>query len=352
MALDPQKLEAFIGRFAGDLAATLHASTVVIGDKLGLYRALAEGGPQTADELADRTGYRPQLVREWLNAQAASEYCEYDPAAERYSLSEEQAAALADESSPAFVAGGMLVAGSTHKDEERVRAAFTGTADLPWSEHAHDLFHGTDRFFRPGYVANLVTNWIPALEGVEDRLREGVRVADVGCGLGSSTILMAEAYPASRFWGFDYHRESIEAARKAAAAAGVADRVTFEVAGASDFPGSGYDLITVFDALHDMGDPVGAARHIREALTPDGTWLLVEPQAQDRVEDNLNLFGRIFYSASTSICVPNALSQGADDPLGAQAGEARLREVATQAGFSRFRRATETPFNQVLEARP
>jgi SAM-dependent methyltransferase len=352
MALDPQKLEAFIGKFAGDLATTLHATTVVIGDKLGLYRALAEGGPQTADELADRTGYRLPLVREWLNAQAASEYCEYDPAGERYWLTEEQAAALADESSPAFVAGGMLVASSTHQDEARVRDAFTGAADLPWTDHVHDLFHGTDRFFRPGYVANLVGNWIPALDGVEDKLRAGARVADVGCGLGSSTILMAEAYPASRFWGFDYHRESIESARKAAAAAGVADRVTFEVAGAGNFPGSGYDLIAVFDALHDMGDPVGAARHIRDALSPDGTWLLVEPQAGERVEDNLHVVGRIFYSASTAICVPNALSQGAEAPLGAQAGEARLREVAGQAGFGRFRRATETPFNQVLEIRP
>jgi SAM-dependent methyltransferase len=352
MAIDQSKVEAFVGRFAGDLGATLHAATVVLGDKLGLYAALAEGGPQTPAELAERTDCQPRLVEEWLNAQAASEYCEYDPASGRYWLSEEQAACLADPTSPAFVVGGMMVASSAHRDEDEVRQAFRGNGAVGWHAHHQDLFVGTERFFRPGYAANLVAQWIPALDGVEEKLRAGARVADVGCGHGASTILLAEAYPAARLWGFDYHDESIEAARKAAAEAGVSDRVQFEVASAADFPGTDYDLVGIFDALHDMGDPVGAARHIRQALADDGTLLLVEPQAGDRVSDNINPLGRIFYSASTFICVPNALSQNGGRALGAQAGEGRLRAVATAAGFTRFRRATETPFNVVLEARP
>jgi SAM-dependent methyltransferase len=354
MAIDPIKLDEFVGRFAGDLGATLHAATVVVGDKLGLYRALAEGGPQSAGQLAERTGFVPRLVEEWLNAQVASSYAEYDPATGRYHLTEEQAAALADETSPAFVVGGLRIAGSLHKDGDRVAAALRDERGFGWHEHHADLFTGTDRFFRPGYAANLVANWIPALDGVDAKLRAGAVVADIGCGYGSSTILMARAYPASRFRGSDSHAESIEAARDAAAAAGVADRVTFEVADAEDVGGAGYDLVCVFDALHDMGNPLGAARHIREVLADDGTWLLVEPQAGDRLEDNVNPVGRIFYSASTCICVPNAISQNGSGqrPLGAQAGEARLRDVVAAAGFTRFRRATETPFNVVLEARP
>lgn len=352
MTIDEAALNEFVGRFASDLAATLHAATVALGDKLGLYRALADGGPQTPGELAERTGHPERYLREWLSAQAASSYCHYDPATGRFHLDEVQAACLADDSAPTFLAGGMLVATSIAKDEERITEAFRTGSGVPWGDHHRDLFDGTLRFFRPGYVANLVDSWLPALDGVVDRLQAGARVADIGCGYGASTIIMAEAYPASTFAGFDPHGPSIEAARKAAADIGVADRVHFEVASAQDFPGSGYDLACIFDALHDMGDPVGAARHIRETLSPDGTWLLVEPQAGDHLEDNLSLIGRIFYSASTFICVPNACAEDGGWALGAQASDAQLRDVMTRAGFTRFRRATQTPFNRVLEVRP
>jgi SAM-dependent methyltransferase len=351
MAVDQEKLQAFLETFARDLGATIHAATVALGDELGLYRALA-AGPQTAAELAERAGCQPRLVEEWLNAQAASAYCQYEPATRRYSLTEEQAACLADESSPAFVAGGMQIANLTHRDLDLVRGAFESDGGLGWHEHHSDLFSGTDRFFRPRYAANLVDAWIPALDGVADRLRSGGRVADIGCGYGATTILMARAYPASTFHGFDYHAESVEAARKAASEAGVSDRVTFEIAGAEDFPGADYDLVCIFNAFHEFGDPVGAARRIRAALTPGGRWLLVEPYAADRVEDNYTDLGRNFYSISTLVCVPNALSQGATRALGAQAGEAALARVATEAGFTRVRRAAENPMNLVLEATP
>ena len=352
MSIDETQLNEFVGRFAGDLGATMHAATVALGDKLGLYRALADGGAQTPAQLAERTGYPVRYLREWLGAQAASGYCHYDPDTGRFHLDEVQTACLADDSGPYFLAGGMLVATSLAKDEERIAEAFRTGAGVAWDDHHHDLFDGTVRFFRPGYVANLVPSWLPALDGAVAKLERGTKVADVGCGYGASTIIMAQAYPASTFVGYDSHQPSIEAARKAAARAGVNDRVTFEVATAQDFPGTGYDLACIFDALHDMGDPVAAARHIREALTPDGIWLLVEPQAGDQLEDNINPVGRIFYAASTFICVPNARAQDGAWALGAQAGEAQLRQVVTQAGFTRFRRATETPFNLVLEARP
>jgi len=351
MALDQKKLQAFLETFARDLGATMHAATVALGDELGLYRALA-AGPQTAAELADRADCHPRLVEEWLNAQAAGAYCEYEPATERYSLTAEQAACLADEASPTFVAGGMQLANLAHRDLELVRSAFEGDGAVGWHEHHDDLFSGTDRFFSPRYAANLVDVWIPALDGVEDRLRAGGSAADIGCGYGATTILMARAYPASTFHGFDYHAESVEAARKAASEAGVSDRVTFEIAGAGDFPGTDYDLVCVFNALHEFGDPPGAARHIRNALAPDGRWLLVEPYSQDRVEDNFTDLGRSFYSISTLVCVPNALSQGATRALGAQAGEAALRQVATEAGFKQVRRSAEHPLNLVLEATP
>ncbi len=351
MALDQDKLKAFMERWAADQAATMHAATVVVGDQLGLYRALAEGGPQTADELAEATGCQPRLVREWLNAQVASAYCEYDPAREQYSLTPEQAACLADPSSPTFVAGGALVVSSVHKDTERVRQAFTDDGGIGWDEHHSDLFSGTLRFFGPVYRANLVGNWIPALDGVEEKLVSGARVADIGCGYGASLILLAEAYPASTFVGFDYHEGSIVAAREAAAEAGVGDRVTFEVAGAEDFGGGEYDLICVFNALHEWGGPVRAARHIRRALAPDGTWMFTEPCTDDELGESVR--GRTFYSVSTFVCTPSALSQGGGhDALGAQAGEAELRRVVEEAGFTRFRRATETPAFMVLEARP
>lgn len=352
MTIDQADLDAFVGRFVGDLAAVAHAATVVVGDKLGLYEALADHGPVTPAELAAATGCDERYLREWLSAQAASEYAHYDPATGRFHLDEVQAACLADSTHPGFLAGGMTVVSSMHKDEEAVRSAFTTGQGLGWHEHHHDLFVGTERFFRPGYVANLVTEWIPALDGVDAKLEAGGTVADVGCGHGVSTLLLAEAYPNSTVIGFDYHPASIDVARKRAADAGLGDRVRFEVAAADEFPGTGYDLVCIFDALHDMGDPTAAARHIRSALADDGTWLLVEPSAGDRVEDNLHLVGRIFYSASTMICTPASKAQPGAACLGAQAGDARLREVTAAGGFTRFRRATETPFNAVLEVRP
>ncbi|HSE98351.1 MAG TPA: class I SAM-dependent methyltransferase [Blastocatellia bacterium] len=352
MAINEEKLNQFMQGAVKDLGAAFHAGMVVIGEKLGLYKALAETGPLTPVQLAERTATTERYVREWLASQAAGGYVTYDAGAGTYSLTEEQAFALADESSPAYLPGGFLIAVSAIKAEPKIIEAFRTGAGLGWHEHDPGLFQGTERFFRPNYAANLVSSWIPALEGVEEKLRRGARVADVGCGYGSSTILMAQAYPDSTFVGFDYHKPSIEAARKAADKAGVSDRVSFEVAKAKDYPGRGYDLVAFFDCLHDMGDPVGAAAHVLETLDADGTWMIVEPFAGDRVEDNLNPVGRIFYSASTLICTPASLSQEVGLALGAQAGEARLRDVVTAGGFSRFRRAAETPFNIVFEARP
>jgi len=351
MTIDETKLTEFIGTFVGELGTVMHAATVVIGDKLGLYRAMADGTPVTPAELAERTATDERYVREWLSAQAAAGYVEYDAPSGRFTLPAEHALVLADDSAPVFIPGALQVAGSLWKDEAVITEAFRTGVGVGWHEHHHDLFHGTERFFRPGYNANLVAEWIPALDGVEAKLLAGARVADVGCGHGASTIIMARAYPNSTFVGFDYHEASIEVARKAAADAGVADRVTFEVASAKDYPGSGYDLVACFDCLHDMGDPVGASRHVHATLAGDGTWLIVEPYANDRLEDNLNPVGRIFYSASTCICTPASKAQEIGLALGAQAGEARLGAVVTQGGFTRFRRATETPFNLVLEAR-
>jgi len=350
MAIDEDRLQEFMDKWAADQAATMHAATVVVGDQLGLYRALAEGGPQTADELAANTKCHSRLVREWLNAQVASGYCEYDPENERYWLTPEQAACLADPSSPTYVVGGALVASSTHKDTERVQEAFASDGGVGWDEHHSDLFVGTQRFFAPVYRANLVSRWIPALDGVESKLASGARVADVGCGRGASLILLAEAYPQSTFVGFDYHEGSIEAAREAAATAGVSDRVTFQVAGADEFGEKDFDLICVFNALHEWGDPVRAARQIRSALAPDGTWMFTEPCTDDELVESVR--ARTFYSVSTFVCTPSALSQEGEHALGAQAGEAALRRVAEEAGFSRFRRAAETPAFMVLEARP
>jgi SAM-dependent methyltransferase len=351
MAINETKLNEFMGRFVGDLGAVAHAATVVIGDQLGLYKRLAEG-PTDVETLARKTETDSRYLREWLCAQAASGYVEYDAATQRFSMSEEQALALAQEGSPAFIPGAFQVSIAIFKAIPKMMQAMRTGLGLGWHEHDPSLFHGTERFFRPGYAANLVSNWIPTLEGVDAKLKAGAKVADVGCGHGASTIIMAQAYPKSSFVGFDYHAPSIEVARAAAAKAGVADRATFEVAMAKDFPGSGYDMVAVFDCLHDMGDPVGAAAHVRASLKPDGTWLIVEPFANDRLEDNLNPIGRIYYSASTFICTPASRSQEVGACLGAQAGEARLREVVTKGGFTKFRRATQTPFNLVLEARP
>jgi SAM-dependent methyltransferase len=352
VAMDEARLEEFINQFAGDFGAALHASTVVIGDKLGLYRALADIGPADAAALATAAGCDRRLVQEWLDAQFVAGYCEYSPATGMYWLSPEQAAVLADPGSPAFLVGAMTIVASTAKDEEKVREAFTSGEGMGWDEHHHDLFHGTERLFKPGYVANLASSWIPALDGVHDKLSRGGSIADLGCGHGASTVLLAETYPHATVTGFDYHQASIDIARKRAAEAGVGDRVRFEVASAQDFPGGGYDLVCVFDALHDMGDPLSAARHIRQALDGHGTWLLVEPMAGESLEENVNPVGRIFYAASTFICTPAAQAQPGGYALGAQVPEASLAGLASDAGFSRFRRATETPFNRVFEARP
>jgi SAM-dependent methyltransferase len=350
--IDQGRLDEFLGRFVGDLGAAMSAALVVIGDRLGLYRAMADGEPVSAGQLAQRTGTDPRYVLEWLSNQAAGGYVSYDPDGEAFFLTPEQSLALAQEGSPAFVPGAFQLATALIKDGEKIEQAFVSRDGVGWHEHHHDLFAGTERFFRPGYSANLVSSWIPALEGVEDKMRSGARVADIGCGHGASTVLMAEAFPRSRFVGFDYHDASIDHARAAAAQAGLGDRVSFEVAPAKEYPGDGYDLVCMFDCLHDMGDPVGAAGHVHRTLAPDGTWLIVEPYAGDRLEDNLNPVGRVYYGASTLVCTPASRDQEVGLALGAQAGEARLREVVMAGGFTRFRRATETPFNLVLEARP
>ena len=352
MSIDQEKLNQFMQKAVGDLGAAFHAALVVIGDKLGLYRAMAEAGPLTSSELAKRAGASERYVREWLAANAASGYVNYDASAGRYSLSAEQSFALAEEGSPAFLPGAFQLATAALKAEPKIAEAFRTGSGLGWHEHDPALFLGTERFFRPGYAANLISAWIPSLDGVEAKLREGARVADVGCGHGASTILMAQAYPRSTFTGFDYHEASIKRARETADEAGVAERVNFEVASAKSYPGSDYDFIAFFDCLHDMGDPVGAASYVRKTLVSDGVLMIVEPYANDRVEENLNPVGRLYYSASTLICTPASLSQEVGLALGAQAGEARMREVVTKGGFTRFRRASETPFNLVFEARP
>jgi 2-polyprenyl-3-methyl-5-hydroxy-6-metoxy-1,4-benzoquinol methylase len=324
---------------------------VVIGEQLGLYKELAKNGPSTPAELAQHTGTKERYVREWLGSQAAGGYVGYDASSGKYSMSEEQAFALADEASPAYLPGAFLLATSALKAVPRIAEAFRTGEGVGWHEHDSGLFRGTELFFRPNYAANLVSSWIPALEGVEAKLKTGARVADVGCGHGASAILMAKAYPDSTFVGFDYHEASIQVARSAAEKAGVSGRVTFEVSTAKSFPGK-FDLVAFFDCLHDMGDPVGAAAHVLESLNDEGVWMIVEPFANDSVEENLNPVGRAFYSASTLICTPASLSQEVGLALGAQAGEARLKEVVMAGGFTRFRRAAESPFNIVLEARP
>jgi SAM-dependent methyltransferase len=350
-AVDGDKLMQFVFRAVDEVGATLNTALVVMGDKLGLYRALAGAGPLAPAELAERTGTAERYVREWLNAQAAGGYVEYDPASGRYTLPPEQAVALTDPDSPAFLPGFFQIALGSVLDSPRiVEAARTG-AGVGWHEHGSDVFDGCERFFRPGYNASLIPEWLPALDGVVAKLEAGALVADIGCGHGSSTTLMAQAFPKSTFVGSDYHEGSIQTARQRAESAGVSDRVRFEVAPAAAYSGGGYDLVTMFDCLHDMGDPVGAARHVRSTLKPDGTWMIVEPRAGDRVEENLNPVGRAYYGFSTLLCTPASLSQDVGLALGAQAGEARIRDVIGAGGFTRFRRAAETPFNLVFEAR-
>ena len=351
MAIDNEKLNEFLGRFVNDLGASAHTGMVVIGEKLGLYKTLAADGPMTHAELANETKTDERYVREWLSSQAAGGYVMYDEKADKFYLSDEQAFALANEDSPAYIPGAFEVALGSLMAVPRLAKAFRTGEGMGWHEHDEHVFHGCEKFFRPGYAANLVTSWLPSLDGMMARLEAGARVADVGCGHGASTLLMAKAFPKSKFFGFDYHDGSIKTAREKAAEAGVADRVTFEVAKAKDFPGNGYDLVTMFDCLHDMGDPVGAAKHVRSTLAKDGTWMIVEPFANDKLKDNLNPIGRVYYSFSTMLCTPCSRSQEVALCLGAQSGEARMREVVTSAGWSRFRRAAETPFNLVYEAR-
>jgi SAM-dependent methyltransferase len=352
LPVDESKLNAFMGRAVGDMGAAAHAVLILLGDRLGLFRAMADSRPVTSAELAARTKLHERYVREWLNANAASGYVTYDSATKTYTLPPEQALALAIEDSPVYLPGAFQLLSSCFHDADKIENAFRTGKGVGWHEHHHDLFHGTERFFRPNYNANLISNWIPALDGVQQKLEQGAKVADVGCGLGASTILLAKYYPKSTFHGFDYHQGSIDMARQAAEKAGVGDRIHFEVAAAKNFPGYDYDFIAFFDCLHDMGDPAGAAAHVRKTLKPDGTWMIVEPYAEDAVEANHNPIGRIYFSASTLLCVPASLSQEVGAALGAQAGEKNIRSVVTAGGFTRFRRATQTPFNLVFEARP
>jgi SAM-dependent methyltransferase len=354
MVVDEAKLNEFIGRVVGEWGAIESALLTFIGDKLGLFKAMAGAGALTPEELAKKTGTHPRIIREWLAAHAAGGFVTYNPAAGSYTLPEEQAFALTNENSPAYIVGFYQIIAGLFKDQEKIIEAFRTGKGLGWGDHHHYLFEGTERFYKPSYVANLTASWIPALEGVEEKLRRegsGAKVADVGCGHGISTILMAKAYPNSRIIGFDYHKPSIERARKEAEKEGLKN-ITFEVAGSTDYPGDDYDLVTFFDSFHDMGNPSAAARYVLQTLKKkNGTWMLVEPFANDKLEDNFNPLGRAFYSGSTMICVPASLNE--DGPaLGAQAGEKRIREVVMSAGFTKFRRAIQTPFNLVFEARP
>jgi SAM-dependent methyltransferase len=349
--MDMDLLMEFVGRFVGDLGATIGAGNVLVGERLGLYRALA-AEPSDAGTLARSTGTDPRYVEEWLRGQAAGGYVEYDATTATYSMTPEQAFALTDPTGPVFLPGAFELALGALKAEPRIEQAFRTGTGVGWHEHDEEVFTGCERFFRPGYLMHLLTEWIPALEGVQAKLEEGGTVADLGCGHGASTLLMAEAFPLSRFTGSDYHDGSIEAARERAAEAGLTGRVTFEVSGAQSLAARDLDLVTTFDCLHDMGDPLGAAARVRQSLAPDGTWMIVEPAAGDTVESNLNPVGRLYYGFSTFLCVPNAMSQPGGYTLGAQAGEAAVRQVVTDAGFTRFRRVAETPFNLVYEARP
>lgn len=349
--LDPDKLNQLLHQAVVDMGAAMQSTLIVIGDRLGLYRAMGDCAPVSAAELARRTGTNERYVREWLNANAAGKYIEYDSASDTYSMTPEQSFALAQDDTAVHLPGFYHMLASCMKDEEKLTDIFRTGKGFGWHEHEKGLFEGCERFFRPSYLANLTTSWIPALEGVEEKLKAGARVADIGCGHGASTLLMAKTYPNSEFFGFDYHDKSIEHAGEKAAAAGCSDRVHFDVAPAKSFPGKDYDFVACFDCLHDMGDPAGAAAHVKQSLANNGTWMIVEPIAGDDIASNLNPIGRIYYSASTVCCVPASRSQEVGLGLGAQAGEKRIRQVVTQGGFTHFRRASETPFNMVFEAR-
>ena len=351
-SVDPVRLDAFLGQAVHDMGAAMSAPLVVLGDRLGFYRALVAGGPATAEELADATHTAPRLVREWLNAEAAAGHVDYDTGKGRYGLNPEQAYCFADENSPAFLPGFYQYCLAAGRALERLEAAFRSDGALPWAEHDPELFTGADRFLRPAWTAYLTSKWIPALDGVEERLEEGGRVAEVGCGHGAATLLLARAYPEAQCDGFDAHAPSVDVARQRARAAGLEDRARFATATAQEFPGVGYDLVACFDHFHDLGDPLGAARHVHEALAEDGTWLLVEPMAGESVSANLNPVGRLYYAASTLVCTPNGLAQPPGRALGAQASDAEIRAIVVAAGFRRFRRVTETAFHRIFEIRP
>lgn len=348
VTIDETKLHEFIGRVVGDWGGALGALLAFAGDRLGLYRAMAGAGPMTPEQLAEKTGTHPRMIREWLAAQAAGGYVTYDSG--RYALPAEQAFAMANDDSPAYIMGGYQIMASLFQDEEKIVEAIRTGKGLGWGDHNCHLFEGTERLFRPNYVANLVSSWIPALDGVQEKLQRGIAVADVGCGHGASTILMAKAFLKSKFTGFDFHRPSIEWAQKQAEKEGVADNCSFQVADSTDYPGQ-YDLVTFFDCFHDMGNPAGAAANTLGALKKDGTWMIVEPFAHEKVEENMNPVGRLFYAVSSTICVPASLNDNGP-ALGAQVSDSQLRQAVTSAGFTRFRRATQTPFNRIFEARP
>jgi SAM-dependent methyltransferase len=353
MVVDEKKLNEFVEKVGNEWGASMGALLNFVGDRLGLFKAMAgAGGALTPEELARKTGTHPRIIKEWLAAQAAGCFVTYNPSTGTYTLPEEQALALTDENSPAYIAGFYQVLAGLFKDQEKIIEAFRTGKGLGWGDHHHYLFEGTERSFKPYYVANITTSWIPSLEGVENKLRRGgTKVADVGCGHGVSTILMAKAYPNSTVLGFDYHKPSVEWARKQAEKEGLKN-IAFKVAGSTDYPGDDYDLVTFFDCFHDMGNPAEAAKHVLQTLKKkDGTWMLVEPFANDKIEDNLNPVGRLNYAASTVVCVPASLNENGP-ALGAQAGEEKIREIVMSAGFSKFCRATQTPFNLIFEARP
>ncbi len=350
MALNEEKLHELLGKMVTEMGAAANGALILLGDQLGLYRALSADGPMTSQELADATGTTERYVREWLSAQAASAYVDYNAGSEKFSMTPEQKAVFGDKDSPVLMTGAFYGISSMYHDAPKIEHAFRSGEGVSWGDHEGCLFCGTEKFFKPTYNANLISSWLPALDGVTEKLQNGAKVADIGCGHGVSTVVMAQAFPNSEFIGYDFHEASIEHASSLAKDAGVSN-ITFEVATAKTFPGNDYDLIAFFDCLHDMGDPVGACAHVAKALKPDGTCMIVEPFAHDTLEENLNPVGRAFYAFSTMICTPSSISQEVGLGLGAQAGEKRLREVANEGGFSRFRRATETPFNLILEAR-
>ncbi len=349
--INEQKLHDFMLKAVGDIASTMSSMLLIIGDRLGLYKTMAESGPITSEELAKKTSTNERYIREWLANQAAGGYITYNSADMKYALPPEQAMVLADENSPVYIHGAYQVIRSLFKDEDKFVKMFQNENGLRWSEHNHDLFEGTARFFKPNYIGNLVSSWIPSLDGVEEKLKQGAKVADIGCGYGISTILMAKAYQNSKFYGFDNHSHSIEQAKEQARKEGITANVEFSIVSANESIGNNYDLITFFDCLHDMGDPIGAMRFAKQSLKPDGTCMIIEPMANDKVEENLNLIGRIYYAASTLVCVPNSLADNGP-ALGAQAGEKKIKEIAEAAGFTKFRRTTQTPFNIIYEAKP